>query len=83
MLTQLRLLFDYVLIDCPALHTATDTLSLAPFIDGIILVVEAGKTRKEQIRNAEKSIQFAHGRLLGHILNKRSYVVPNWLYRRL
>ncbi len=82
-LDQLRLFFDYVLIDCPALRVATDILSVAPFADGVILIVEAGKTRKEQVINAQKSIEFAGGKFLGHILNKRSYVIPEWLYRRL
>ena len=72
-----------MLIDCPAIREGNDLLSLAPFVDGIILVVEAGGTRKEQILHAEKAIGFARGKLLGHILNKRRYDVPEWLYRRL
>lgn len=79
----LRGAFDYVLIDSPALQSAGDALTLAPVVDGTILVVEAEKTRKEQILHAEKSIALAHGQLLGHILNKRSYVVPDWVYRKL
>jgi Mrp family chromosome partitioning ATPase len=82
-LEHLRAHFDYVLIDTPALKKANDLLSVAPFADGVILVVEAGRTRKEQVLHAEKQIEFARGRLLGHILNKRTYVVPEWLYRRL
>jgi hypothetical protein len=80
---QLQLQFDYVVIDCPALRESNDILSLAPFVAGVILIVEASKTRRDQILHAEKSIEFAHGHLLGHVLNKRSYVVPEWLYRRL
>jgi hypothetical protein len=82
-LEHFRTLFDYVLIDTPALKQGNDFLSVAPFADGVILIVEAGRTRKEQILYAEKQIEFARGRLLGHILNKRDYVVPEWLYRRL
>ncbi len=82
-LQGLRMTFDSILIDCPALRESNDLLSVAPFVDGIILVVEAGKTRRDQIVNAEKTIEFARGRLLGHILNKRSYAVPEWIYRRL
>ena len=80
---HLRAAFDYVLIDCPALREANDLLSLAPFADGIILIVEAGRTRRDQILHAEKAIAFARGTLIGHILNKRSYVVPEWIYKRL
>jgi len=80
---NLRSAFDYVLIDCPALRESNDILSLAPFVGGVILIVEADKTRRDQILNAEKSIEFARGKLIGHILNKRSYLVPEWIYRRL
>jgi len=80
---HLRAAFDYILIDCPALQSTSDALTLAPVVDGTILVVEAEKTRKDQILRAEKSIDFARGRIIGHILNKRSYVVPDWVYRRL
>jgi Mrp family chromosome partitioning ATPase len=80
---ELRANFDYVLIDCPAIKEAGDVLSLAPFVDGVIIVVEADKTRKDQILHAEKSIEFARGNLIGHILNKRTYLVPKWLYEKL
>ncbi len=82
-LEQMRTLFDYILIDTPALRQSNDILSLAPFVDGIILVVAADHARKDQILHAEKSIEFARGKLIGSILNKRTYVVPEWIYKRL
>ncbi len=80
---QLRSSFDYILVDCPAIKSAGDVFSLAPLVDGVIMVIEAGKTRVDQILHAEKSIEFARGKLIGHILNKRSFDVPNWLYKLL
>lgn len=79
----LRREFDYAVIDCPSLRESGDVLSIAPFIDGIVLVVEANRTRAEQIRHAERNIETAQGKLLGHVLNKRTYEVPGWLYHRL
>ncbi len=82
-LAELRGAYDYILIDCPALKEGRDVFSLAPLVDGVILVVEASKTRTEQILHAERSIDFARGKLIGHILNKRTFTVPEWLYKRL
>ena len=79
----LRSEFAHTIIDCPALEEAGDLLSVAPFVDGVIVVVEANRTRREQPYQAEQSIVAAGGKLLGYILNKRSYEVPQWLYRRL
>ena len=80
---QLRQEFRYVLIDCPSLKDSHDAITLAPLVDGVVLVVEANRTRKDQILYAERAIEAGRGRLLGHVLNRRSYVVPDWLHRRM
>jgi hypothetical protein len=79
----LRSEFAHTIIDCPALEEAGDLLSVAPFVDGVIVVVEANRTRREQPYQAEQGIVAAGGKLMGYILNKRAYEVPQWLYRRL
>lgn len=79
----LRKEFDYALIDCPSLKESGDLLSVSPFVDGVILIVEANKTRREQIHHAEHVIETGQGKLVGHVLNKRTYTIPGWIYRRL
>ena len=79
----LRSEFQHTIIDCPTLAHSGDLLSVAPFVDGVILVVEANRTRREQPKQAEQAITAAGGQLLGYILNKRTYEVPHWLYSRL
>ena len=79
----LRSEFDYTIIDCPSLRESGDLLSVAPFVDGVILVIEANRTRRDEPRQAEQSIAAAGGTLLGYILNKRTYGIPGWLDRRL
>lgn len=79
----LRKDFDYTIVDCPSLRESGVLLSIAPFVDGVILVVEANRTRKEQILHAERNIEAAQGNILGHVLNKRTYQVPGWIYRLL
>jgi hypothetical protein len=79
----LRSEFDYTIIDCPSLKESGDLLSVAPFVDGVILVIEANRTRRDEPRQAEQSIAAAGGTLLGYILNKRTHEVPRWLDRNL
>jgi Mrp family chromosome partitioning ATPase len=79
----LRSEFDYTIIDCPSLKASGDLLSVAPFVDGVILVVEANRTRRDEPRQAEQSIAAAGGTILGCILNKRTYELPDWLDRML
>jgi len=75
----LRSEFDYTIIDCPSLKESGDVLSISPFVDGIILIVEANRTRRGQPHHAEQRIAAAGGTLLGYVLNKRVYEVPRWL----
>lgn len=75
----LRSEFDYTIIDCPSLKESGDVLSISPFVDGIILIAEANRTRRDQPRQAEQRIAAAGGTLLGYVLNKRIYEVPRWL----
>jgi uncharacterized protein involved in exopolysaccharide biosynthesis len=82
-LEKLRRKHRYVLVDCPSLKEAQDAILLAPLVDGIVLVIEADRTHTEQLLYAEKTLESAKGKILGHILNKRSYVVPDWLSRKM
>lgn len=58
----------YVLFDLPPLLTYTDALAFAPLMDGIILVVEAGKTPREDIVRCQEMLK--NFNFLGFVLNK-------------
>ena len=75
----LRIVFDYVLIDCPALSVSDEAALLASSVDGVVLVVQAERTRHEQIRRATQTLELANGKMLGLVLNKRRYQLPRWL----
>lgn len=79
----LRLTFPNILIDCRALKVSSEAAVLAATVDGVVVVVEAGRTRRDEIQNARRTIEMAKGNFLGIILNKRRYPVPEWLYQRL
>ncbi|MGB7264117.1 MAG: hypothetical protein WBC92_01305 [Terracidiphilus sp.] len=79
----LRSEFDYSIIDCPSLRVSGDLLSIAPFVDGILLVIEANRTRREEPLYTEQRIEAAGGKVLGFILNKRTNEMPRWLDRML
>lgn len=79
----LRVTFDNILIDCRALQNASEAAVLASSVDGVVVVVEAGQSRREEIINAQRTIEQAGGKFLGFVLNKRRYPLPQWLYKRL
>jgi Mrp family chromosome partitioning ATPase len=82
-LDKFRQKYRFVLIDCPSLRETQDAVRLSPMADGIILVVEANRTQKDQLLYAERTIESAKGKILGYVLNKRTYVIPDWLSRKM
>ncbi len=57
----------YLIFDCPPLLTHADPLIFSDYVDGVLLVVEAGKTPERDIR---KAVELLSGRLvLGCVLN--------------
>lgn len=79
----LKVSFDNILINCGSLKGSTDAAVLAGSVDGVVIVVDAGESRNDEILNAQRTIESAGGKFLGFVLNKRRYPIPEWLYRRL
>jgi Mrp family chromosome partitioning ATPase len=79
----LRGRFAHVLIDCQSLKNSDNLAKVAASCDGVVLVVEADRTRPDQIELARRTIEAAQGTLVGCVLNQRKYPIPDWLYRRL
>jgi len=75
--------FDYLLIDCAPLNESGDALRLSQEADGVFLVVDAGKTRRDQILYAQKLFAQTGRALQGLILNRRTYPIPEFLYKLL
>ncbi|HRF99009.1 MAG TPA: hypothetical protein PLZ51_27550, partial [Aggregatilineales bacterium] len=59
---------DYILFDAPPLLSATDASLLASKLDGVVLAVKAGKTRRDHLSQAQQTLARVHVRLLGTIL---------------
>jgi Mrp family chromosome partitioning ATPase len=68
----------YVLFDLPPLLNFADALAFAPLMDGIIVVVEAGKTSREDIERCQEMLKKFN--LLGFVLNKLEILGPDYYY---
>lgn len=80
---DLRAQFDYVLIDAPPLGTYADTFSVGQLGDGLVLVLEANATRREAAVRVTARLQEMRVNILGAVLNKRTFPIPNSLYQRV
>jgi protein-tyrosine kinase len=75
--------FDYVLFDAGAVLGNAETSMLAATTDGVVLVVRAHKTKREVLGKAEKLIRFSGGTVIGTVLNRRKFPIPESIYKRL
>jgi len=82
-LKTMRTEFDYVILDGPPLPSFSESKVICNKVDGVVMVVESGKTRKQVALRAKKDIEQAGGTVLGVVLNKRKYNIPKWVYKRI
>src|SRR5437667_5169218 len=61
----LRVSFDNVLIDCRSLKESSDAAMLATSVDGVVVVVDAGESRRDEVLNAQRTIETTRGNFRG------------------
>ncbi len=61
---------DIVLFDAPPLTAVSDAAVLAARVDGVILVVQAEKTRREAVQRAKKTLERVNAHLVGAVLTE-------------
>lgn len=72
---------DVVLFDAPPIMTATDAAILATRLDGVLLVVSAGQTRREDAVLSVERLQKVNAHLVGTVLNNAELSTPSAVYR--
>jgi non-specific protein-tyrosine kinase len=60
---------NYVLFDAPPVLAATDATLLGSKLDGVLLVVRAGHTRRDQAARAKQTLDRVHVRIIGAVLS--------------
>lgn len=80
---KVRERFDITLFDSPSLAKAPDSAALVRSVDGVVLVVEAERTRWPVAMAAKNKIVNNGGTIVGVVLNKRQNHIPGIIYSRL
>jgi non-specific protein-tyrosine kinase len=60
---------DVVLFDAPPVASVTDAVVLGTKVDGALLIVSAGRTRREHVERAKELLERVHVRIVGTVLN--------------
>ena len=75
--------FDAIVIDAAPLVRYPETAALAAGTDGVVLVLEAERTRQEVARAGQSLLERAQITLRGTILNKKQHIIPQRIYQLL
>jgi len=83
MLAELRSAGDYVLVDTPSINISNAAAALGAGSDGVIMVLKANSSRREPSRKIVQDLRAAKVRVLGAVLNQRTFPIPESIYNRL
>jgi hypothetical protein len=75
--------YDWVVIDGPPVLESPDAATLGAVADGVVVVVQAGRTKRPVLARSVDLIGRAGGRVLGIVLNRRRLEIPEFIYRRI
>jgi Mrp family chromosome partitioning ATPase len=80
LLNELLTLADMVVVDSPPTVALADAAILSTQVDGVLLVVEAGKTRREIARRAMEALRRVNARVIGVVLNRMPIQTDGYYY---
>jgi receptor protein-tyrosine kinase len=82
-LILMRSKFDHIIIDTPPVISVTDAGIIGAQTDGVLMVIQAGRTQRGIVRRATELLHQAHSKVIGHILTNIEYHLPEYIYRYL
>jgi len=68
--------YESIIVDSPPILSVSDTLKLADYVDGILLVILSGHTNREVIKRATEMLLEINKPVLGVVLNDMGEVLP-------
>lgn len=69
LLNLLQMNFTHVVIDSPPIASFTDGVLIASMMDGVILVVNSGKSSRQVVRRSRQLLQDIGAKIFGVVLN--------------
>ena len=75
--------YDELVLDLPSAAGSRLGLAVAPYCDGVAVVVQAERTRAPVAENLVAHLRAVRARVLGAVMNRRRFYLPAPIYRLL
>ena len=72
--------FEYIIVDLPPVTSVIDPVAISKFIDGMLVVVRHGFSRKQSLHSAMNQLKYADVHVLGFVYN--GYFSGSGYYKR-
>ena len=72
LLVELKMQYEILIIDSPPLGAFSDGQILSTKVDGTILVVKAGESKRESVKEAKNLLNIVGANIIGVVVNKVS-----------
>jgi Mrp family chromosome partitioning ATPase len=72
--------FTHIIIDSPPVAAFTDGVLLGSLVDGVLLVVHAGKSSREIARRGRQVLTDVGAKIIGVVLNKATLRPHDYYY---
>jgi Mrp family chromosome partitioning ATPase len=75
--------YDWIVVDGPPVLESPDAATLGAVTDGVLVVVQAGRTKRPVLARSVDLLNRSGGNVLGIVLNRRRLEIPEFIYRRI
>jgi capsular exopolysaccharide synthesis family protein len=80
LLLTLQAHFDHVVVDSPPVNSFTDGVLISTLVDGVLLVVHAGKSSRHVVKRSRQLLQDVGAKIFGVVLNNVNLQSHDYYY---
>ena len=75
--------YELILVDCSNLKDFKDSIVVSSCLEGVCLVVNEGKTRRQVVKAAIGPLEQKKVSIIGVVMNNRTFAIPKLVYDRI
>ena len=80
LIENVREKLDFIIIDSPPLMMLSDSLGLAPIVDGTVMVIKSGNTPRQTVQKVLHQLAQVKGKIIGAVLNEHDVKRESYYY---